>query len=463
MSTTNQMINKFFDKTGPVIYRNFMESDLEHLPEIHSYESHGSVLFRARMQIGYERKSGKALMKNFYAKTPELVEKKLRAYIERELSGCTLRGSEGRTVNYQFQLWLRCEKMGRVRPRTYDRLEAVFQNQIKPYLEGIEMKELTKAECQQVLQRNIEKGYCASTIRKISVLMREFLRMKAEEDPDFRNPMATLKNYSDEYIQDWQDKLRELREEVRAKQAAGKHLTEAEQSLADSTLPMQSMETRILTPEEVARLKDALRGICPGWEQEEKENPEKKHKPLPQPEFFLFMVNTGLRAGEAIALRYTDVDFEKKLLHVNRNRGIAKRRDSDGNLLGGNVYLEGKPKTKASRRTLHLSKAAMRYLEQLRAKERKGYDGYIANQKGKPISANTLRNRFDRLLDAAQVEHLGLHMLRHTFATRYYEYCNGSRKLVGDYLGHSSRNITEAVYVNLSDKYLDRAIEDFEI
>ena len=463
MSTMNQLVNRFYDKTGPVFYRVFQESDLERLPEIHSYESHGATYSRARLQIGTQRNTGKAVVKNFYAKTPELVAQKLRAYIQRELSGCTLRGGEGKTVNYQLQQWLLCEKLGRVRPRTYDSLETIFQNQIKPYLEGIEMQELTKADCQRVLQRNIEKGYSVSTIRKTSILLREFLQLKAEEDPSFRNPMATLKNFSDEYIQDWQEKLRDLREEVRAKQAAGKQLTEAEQSLADSTLPMQSKEARILTPEEVARLKDALKGICPGWEQEKKDQSEKEHKPLPQPEFFLFMLNTGLRAGEALALRYTDVDFEKKLLRVNRNRTLVKRRDSEGNLLGGSDYVEGKPKTKASRRTLHLSKAAMGYLEQLRARERRGYEGYIANQKGKPISASALRTRFLRLLDAAQVERLGLHMLRHTFASYYYEYCGGSRKLVGDYLGHSSRNVTEGVYVTLSDKYLDRAIEEFEI
>ena len=53
--------------------------------------------------------------------------------------------------------------------------------------------------------------------------------------------------------------------------------------------------------------------------------------------------------------------------------------------------------------------------------------------------------------------------MRHTFASYYYEYTNGNRKLVADYLGHSISNLTERVYVTTSDRFMEQSIRDFVI
>ena len=66
---------------------------------------------------------------------------------------------------------------------------------------------------------------------------------------------------------------------------------------------------------------------------------------------FELLVNTGLRRGEALALTWSDVDFEKKLIRV---RGTLARVD------GGLVVTE--PKTEKSKRVLHMSPAAERVL-----------------------------------------------------------------------------------------------------
>ena len=129
--------------------------------------------------------------------------------------------------------------------------------------------------------------------------------------------------------------------------------------------------------------------------------------------------------------------------------------------VGGMTYVEGKPKTKSSARVLYLSLAALEYLKRLKAQEPEGYDGYIANSDGKPLNDAAFRRRFNSLLAQANVPHCGLHSLRHTFASYFYEYTNGNRKVVADYLGHSVSNLTERVCVTTSDRFMEQSIRDF--
>lgn len=466
MSTLHSIVNKFFDNSTPILYRQFQPEDLEKLPAISPLNWRScSSKYRCRLLIGQDRVAKKPVHKAFYGPTEEAVRQRVVDYIRNELEGRTLFHAEQRLVSFQFEKWLRAEKLGRVRPRTYDRLEGTYRNQIKPYVEGIELRELNRSDCQRILRCNLEKGYAASTIRKTAILLKEFLQAKADEDPTFRNPMNGVKLFKDEYVEQWQASLRRTRDALRERQAAGQHLTEAETALANSTLQLESnREVRILTREEADRIKQIAReGCVRSWTSRNGKEVRSAPKPLQQTEFFLFMLNTGLRSGEARALRYSDVDFTNHRLTVSKNRVTVMKRDVEGNRLGGSECVDGKPKTRASNRTLFLSRAAEAYLKALLAREKKGYAGYIANAKGKALSDSNLRQRFDRLLENAGIEHCGLHALRHSFATYYYEYTGSNRVLVGDYLGHTSRNLTERVYVNLPDYLKLQQIRDFEI
>ena len=73
----------------------------------------------------------------------------------------------------------------------------------------------------------------------------------------------------------------------------------------------------------------------------------------------------------------------------------------------------------------------------------------------------TINRRFNSLLTQAGVPHCGLHSLRHTFASYFYEYTNGNRKVVADYLGHSISDLTERVYVTTSDRFMEQSIRGF--
>ena len=370
------------------------------------------------------------------------------------------------TLSSMIEHWLHTEKYGYVRRTSYDRMETVYLHQIKPYIGDLLLKEITKADCRLLLQRVMEKGYSMSVLKKTATTLKEFFNYIADEDPDFRSPMIGIRSFKEEFVQQHQAELRLDRDRALEKLENGQPLTAEEREFLSSKILLRDGkdELPVLTKEEIQKLHDTIEnGYSRQWTSVNGNPIETSPKDFKQAEFFLFLLNTGLRIGEARALRYSDIDFDAHTVSVCRNRSRTLRRDEAGNRVGGTVCQEGRPKTKSSSRVLYLSRAALGYLEKLRAQEPEGYDGYIANIKGRPLCDNTLRKRFSILLHNAGIRHCGLHTLRHTFASFFYEYTNGNQKLVADYLGHSISNITERIYVTISDRFMEEAIRDFAL
>jgi integrase len=88
-------------------------------------------------------------------------------------------------------------------------------------------------------------------------------------------------------------------------------------------------EIRILTDEEIARLRDvAYNGYFLEFTSRGGKPVRSGPYPLKQAKFFIFAMNVGLRKGELMALKYSDVDFDKKCITIKSNRTVAKRREA---------------------------------------------------------------------------------------------------------------------------------------
>lgn len=59
-------------------------------------------------------------------------------------------------------------------------------------------------------------------------------------------------------------------------------------------------------------------------------------------EIVIFLLNTGLRIGEALALEWSDIDFERCRVNVRKNVVYVKKRDRDGRKTGGYQTLQAK-------------------------------------------------------------------------------------------------------------------------
>lgn len=160
------------------------------------------------------------------------------------------------------------------------------------------------------------------------------------------------------------------------------------------------------------------------------------------------LVNTGLRRGEALALRWSDVDLERRLLHV---RGTLSR--VDGDLVVTDV------KTDRSRRALHISPATERVLaavrkrqatERLKAGSAWTRTGYVfTTETGEPCDPRNALRALKVAAARAGLRGVGLHTLRHSAATVMLEK-GVPLKVVSEILGHGSVAITGDVYGHVS-------------
>jgi integrase len=153
----------------------------------------------------------------------------------------------------------------------------------------------------------------------------------------------------------------------------------------------------------------------------------------------------GLRQSEALALRWSDVDFERQSLTVRRTIHRVKGR--------GLVYDE--PKSESSRRTValpqELANALLRHQFQQREEQAAAGDAWqdedllFAQPNGRPIDRHSDYMLWRRLLDAAGVGARRLHDARHTAATLLL--AEGVHpRVVMDLLGHSQMRTTMDIY-----------------
>ncbi len=119
--------------------------------------------------------------------------------------------------------------------------------------------------------------------------------------------------------------------------------------------------------------------------------------------FIRIAAYTGLRLGELRALRWDDIDWLRRLVHVRRSYTRTQ---------------EGPPKS-GKVRSVPLSDQAARLLEELSHRERwtGGEHLVFVSSTGDRLDDSTLRKRFHEALADLGLPHARLHDLRHTFGT----------------------------------------------
>lgn len=184
---------------------------------------------------------------------------------------------------------------------------------------------------------------------------------------------------------------------------------------------------RCLTREEAQRLLDAA-----------------KARPLVY-RAIAFALQTGLRRGELLGLRWEDVDWEQRLVRVQRALQHVPGQ--------GLRFVE--PKTATSRRSVALGASTLALLrehrrEQLEARLRLGpaYEDHglvFAREDGRPWSPDALDRAFRLACRRAGLEAVRVHDLRHTHATWLLE-AGVHPRVVQERLGHSSVTLTLDLY-----------------
>ena len=166
----------------------------------------------------------------------------------------------------------------------------------------------------------------------------------------------------------------------------------------------------------------------------------------------VLLLHTGMRCGEMLALRWRDVDFENRLLKIEKSQSMAKNRNTEA---GDNKYIAVEGTTKNEKaREIRLTDEALKVLKIIKSQNpfSTENDFVCITKTGKTNTATNLEHRMAVIFkNAGLTEYTGaLHIFRRTFATRMYE--EGARvEDIAAYIGDLV-STTEKYYIAIRKK-----------
>ena len=327
---------------------------------------------------------GKRRRKSVYGRTKREVQDKLRETLHREAHGLPP-VPEQETVGSFLQRWLDLTR-GKVRRRTLARYEQIVRAHLLPTLERIRLAKLTPQDVAACL-RHVEASGSAYRARGARDVLRTALNQAVRWELVSRNVAA---------------------------------LTDPPRHRARQIQPLTPPQATTLL---AAVANDRLEGLI------------------------TVALGLGLRQGEALGLRWEDVDLEAGELSVRRTLERA-----------GAAPLFGEPKTERSRRTITMPGVAVAALrrhrtrqleEQLAAGPRWRRSGLVFTTSiGTPMHRAGLHKSFKRILRAAGLPDIRYHDLRHTAATLLLAQGVDPRTIM-ETLGHSRIGMTMDTYAHV--------------
>ncbi len=382
--------------------------------------------------VWYMDESGERKRKSFSGTTKSEVNKKMTKYIA-DFNNSIIESQESKKkLKDSMQSWLEIFKYPSVERTTYDRLECTAKNHIYPEIGDRVVSTIKSADIKRILNDRMQKEYAYTTVKKIHNLLNEYFRYMMQQEFIQKNPMQSTPMIKKSNFMASQGK---------------------------ENLPTNETVT-VFTPEEIEKFKIEALSVF--------SNGKRKYQ---QAGAYILMLNTGIRAGEALGLLNSDIDIENRVMHLNRGVKEISKRDGVTAEKGREVKV-GKLKSATSKRDVPLNDTAIEMILDLRKELYFGENSpLIPDENGDFTKPVNFRKRYYRILKAAGIETKGLHSLRHTFATNLVngiKQPDGSIKSltprqVADLLGHTTSEITELYYVKRDLTKLNGITDGFEM
>ncbi|KAA0565315.1 site-specific integrase [Bacillus sp. CH30_1T] len=174
---------------------------------------------------------------------------------------------------------------------------------------------------------------------------------------------------------------------------------------------------------------------------------------------FYMALQTGMRQGELLGLRWKDVDLENHTLSVKQVLSHDAKKFYNG------------AKTNAGNRTIQLSETIVSELKKHRAKTLQekmllgndyvDYDLVICTPLGTQLNPPNIRRLFNRLIKEAEVPKIRFHDLRHTHATLLLSK-GVNIKVISERLGHANIKITLDTYSHVLPTMQKEAVKKLD-
>ena len=343
--------------------------------------------WEGRYTAGHDPRTGKRITKNVLGKTQAEVREKLKTAIAEAEQVDAARAGEY-TVAVWLKTWYELYSKPNVRYSTAEYYRRSIEQHVIPRIGTIKLSRLTGRDLQKLYrdlqengrlreaQKEKRPGLSNATVRGIHMMLHNALDRAAKERLILRNPTE------------------------------------------DCIIPkLEKQEMKILNPEDIkVYLKVA-----------------EKHGVFPM--FYLELVS-GVRKGELTALRWDDLDVERKTISVSKQ--VSMR---DGKMV------ISRPKTETSVRSISIPQEAVDLLVQEHEKHPDNPYLFPSPRTGEMYHPDSVVNLHKRFLKEAGLEPIRFHDLRHTFATMALQ--NGvDVKTVSTMLGHYDAGFTLRTYTH---------------
>lgn len=170
---------------------------------------------------------------------------------------------------------------------------------------------------------------------------------------------------------------------------------------------------------------------------------------------WLFLATTGCRRGEALGLRWIDLDLDAGCARIVQTVTVV-----------GHQVRIGPPKTAKGRRSMSLDPVTVAELRSWRKRQLEermmlgeGYRDHglvFAKLEGDPLHPERFSREFDRRVQRWCLPKLSVHGVRHSWATQALE-AGVHPRVVQERLGHSSIAVTLGIYSHVSTMLHDEA------
>lgn len=305
------------------------------------------------------------------------------------------------SVNEYFDRWLRDAARPRVSRRTADGYAGLLDRYIREPLGKRRLNQLQALDIQKVYGEMQARGLSARVVRHAHSALHNALKQAVKWDMIIRNPSDLVE------------------------------------------LPkVPHKERRVLSPDEA---QEFLRAA----------------DKMPYGLLFEFALITGMRPEEYLALRWSDLDFERSTVQVRR--ALVRHKKS---------WSFEEPKTARSRRTVFLPSQLLNKLaahKRAQAGRRlklgaawQAFDLVFCSEEGTPLSIPNLTYRYFRpILEKAELPRIRLYDLRHTCATLLL-IAEENPKVVSERLGHSTIVLTLDTYSHVLPTMQEKATARLE-
>lgn len=343
------------------------------------------------------KRTGKTVQK-YFPKLQECRQWYADAKFQDENGGINASGDM--TVTAWFEYWIENIKGDNIRPNTIRNYKERFKHNIKDCIGNMSLSKVKPMHCQNVLNQMKDK-YKTSTIGQTRITLFCMFSDAVENDIINKNPVTKAVKYN---------------------------------------IGNEPKKVRALTVDEQKKFLEVAKGSS-NYNQ------------------YAFILQTGLRTGELIGLKWSDIDFDKKVMHIQRS---MEYRHSVGE------WRIGEPKSKSGYRDVPLTEEAICILKNQKEKLKsikvinmQFKDFVFLSRKGEPTKNSAYDSTLFKLCEKAEIEKFSMHVLRHTFATRSIE--GGMRpKTLQIILGHSNVGITMNLYVHVTEDEKIKEVEKIE-